>query len=232
MASAPGEGTRPTGGQFSRGCRPGALTRRLSVWRLLRVPVMKEKSISWSKAASTLAVLVFLTACSDNSNQGASAPQPGEPSLIEPNVRVGKVVAGMTVKQLVTQLGEPQRRTAKALEYTQLGFAVVPDSNGVLSIVMCGDVTGIHGPFVKAFTGRTKEGIGMFSTRDELLKAYGEPTESEKFPGGLESMKYQPLGMTFTLERGKVHHIIVRLGAASETNRSVTLEPAPAPDQK
>jgi len=183
------------------------------------------------KIACTLGVLVFLTACSDKSNQVVSA-QPGEPSLIEPNVRVGKVVAGMTVKQLVTQLGEPQRRTAKALEYTQLGFAVVPDSNGVVSIVMCGDVTGIHGPFVKAFTGRTKEGIGMLSTRDELLKAYGEPTESEKFPGGLESMNYPPLGMTFTLERGKVHHIIVRLGASSETNRSVTLEPTPAPDQK
>jgi len=183
------------------------------------------------KIASALAVLVFLTACSDNSNQGASAPQSGEPSLIEPNVRVGKVVAGMTVKQLVTQLGEPQRRTAKALEYTQLGFAVLPDSNGMVSIVMCGDVTGIHGPFVKAFTGRTREGIGMLSTRDDLLKAYGEPTESEKFRGGLESMRYQGLGITYTLEHGKVHHIIVRLGATSETNRSVTLEPASGPEK-
>jgi hypothetical protein len=179
------------------------------------------------KIPCALAVLVFLTACSDNTNQTASAPQPGEPSLIEPNVRVGKVTAGMTMKQLVAQLGEPQRRTANALEYTRLGFAVVPDSTGVVSIIMCGDVTGIHGPFVKAFTGRTKEGIGMLSTRDELLKAYGEPTESERFRGGLESMKYQPLGMTFTLEGGKVHHIIVRLGPASETNRSVTLEPRP-----
>ena len=179
------------------------------------------------KIASALGVLVFLTSCSDNSNQGASTRQTGELSLIEPNVRVGKVAAGMSVKQLVTQLREPQRRTANALEYTRLGFAVLPDSNGVVSIVMCGDVTGIQGPFVKAFTGRTKEGIGMLSTRADLLKAYGEPTESEKFRGGLESIKYQPLGITFTLEGGKVHHMIVRLGAPSETNRSVTLEPAP-----
>jgi len=193
---------------------------------------MNATSIPFSKAASTLAALVFLTACSDNSNHGALTPQAGEPSVIEPNVRVGKVAAGMTVKQLVTQLGEPQRRTANALEYTQFGFAVLPDSNGVVNIVMCGDVTGIHGPFVKAFTARTKEGIGMLSTRADLLKAYGEPTVSETFRGGLESMKYQPLGITFTLEGGKVHHLIVRLGAPSETNRSVTLEPAQAPDQK
>src|SRR5207245_10373257 len=105
-------------------------------------------------------------------------------------------------------------------------FAVLPDSNGVVSIVMCGDVTGIHGPFVKAFSGRTKEGIGMLSTRADLLKAYGEPTESEKFRGGLASIKYQPLGITFTLEGGKIDHMIVRLGAPSETNRSVTMEPA------
>ena len=72
----------------------------------------------------------------------------------------------------------------------------------------------------------------MLSTRAELLKAYGEPSEGESFRGGLESMKYQPLGITFTLEGGKVHHMIVRLGAQSETNRTVTLEPAPAPGQK
>ena len=91
---------------------------------------------------------------------------------------------------------------------------------------MCGDVTGINGPFVKAFKGRTKEGIGMRSTREDVLRAYGEPTESEKFRGGLESMKYQPLGITFTLEGGKVHHMIVRLDGEAETNRTVTLEPA------
>ena len=200
--------------------------------RWLSAVVMKAKSIEWSKAAWVLAVLILLTSCSDNSNQAASAPQAGEPSVVDPNVRVGKVAAGMTVKQLVAQLGEPQRRTANALEYTRLGLAVLPDSNGVVSIVMCGDVTGIHGPFVRAFTGRTKDGIGMLSTRAELLKAYGEPSESERFRGGLESMKYQPLGITFTLEGGKVHHMIVRLGAPSETNRTVTLEPASTPSQK
>ena len=44
----------------------------------------------------------------------------------------------------------------------------------------------------------------MRSTRDDLVKAYGEPAESEIFRGGLESMKYPNLGMTFTLEAGKV----------------------------
>jgi len=129
-------------------------------------------------------------------------------------------------------LGAPQRKTGHALEYTQLGLALLPNSNGVVKVVMCGDVTGINGPFVKAFTGRTKEGIGMRSTRDDLLKTYGEPTEREAFRGGLESMKYQPLGITFTLEGGKVHHMIVRLDGEPEINRTVTLEPLPPPEPK
>ena len=98
----------------------------------------------------------------------------------------------------------------------------------IVAAVLCGDVTGINGPFVKAFTGRTKEGIGMRSTRQEVVKVYGDPTVSEKFSRGLESLQYPMLGLTFTLEGGKVHHMIVRIGGALETNRTVTLEP-PSP---
>jgi len=97
----------------------------------------------------------------------------------------------------------------------------------VVQVVMCGDVTGINGPLVKAFTGRTKEGIGMNSSREEVIKAYGEPTSSEKFIGGIESLQYAPLGITFTLERGRVHHMIVRL-RSQESDRTVNLAPAPA----
>lgn len=147
--------------------------------------------------------------------------------LIEPNLDVGPVRAGMTVQQAVTALGEPERRTSNALEYPRLGLALMPGPDQKVQVVMCGDVTGINGPFVKRFTGRTKEGIGMYSTREEVIRAYGEPTVSEKMRGGLESLQYAALGLTFTLETGKVHHIIVRLRGRQEPDRTVTLEPAP-----
>jgi hypothetical protein len=147
--------------------------------------------------------------------------------LIEPNIAVGPVRAGMTAPQVVAQLGEPERRPSNSLEYTRLGLAVMPGPDGVVQVVMCGDVTGINGPFAKAFKGRTKEGIGMYSTREEVIRAYGNPSASEKMRGGLESLQYEPLGMTYTLESGKVHHIIVRLRGPQEPDRTVTLEPAP-----
>ena len=179
-----------------------------------------------SSAATFLAAFLALGGCSD---QREPAARPGGEStmLIEPNLNVGKIRAGMTIDQVIAELGQPGRQTANALEYPQLGLAVMPGPDGVVQVVMCGDVTGINGPFVKAFTGRTKQGIGMTSTRDEVLKAFGEPAGDEKMRFGLESMNYPSLGLRFTLEGGKVHHIIVRF-AASEPDRTITIEPAPA----
>jgi hypothetical protein len=144
---------------------------------------------------------------------------------IQPGVSVGKLHAGMTLSQVRAALGEPQRTTPSALEYTRFGLAVVHDPDGIVQAVMCGDVVGNNGPLVARFTGRTKEGIGLGSTREELVKAYGEPSKEEKFVGARESMRYETLGMTFSLEAGKVHHMIVRLGQSHPAERTIEVSP-------
>src|SRR5262245_45386498 len=179
-------------------------------------------------AGVALAALLAAAGCSQSPEQTVSASADTKPTmLIEPNLAVGKVRAGMTAQQVVGSLGEPARRTANALEYPRLGMADEPGQDGLVKVVMCGDVTGLNGPFVAAFPGRTKEGIGMKSTRADVVKAYGEPEKSEKFRLGLESLTYPALGVTFTLENDKVHHMIVRLGGAQEPDRSIAIEPAP-----
>jgi hypothetical protein len=177
-------------------------------------------------AGVALAALLAAAGCSQSPEQTVSASaDTNSTMLIEPNVGVGKVHAGMTAQQVALALGEPARRTANALEYPALGLAVMPGPDGLVKVVMCGDVTGLNGPFVATFTGRTREGIGMKSTRADVVKAYGEPEKSEKFRLGLESLTYPALGMTFTLENDKVHHMIVRLGGAQETEKTIAIEP-------
>ena len=189
---------------------------------------MKGRRQLASAAGFTVAVLLLTSGCSEKSEQSpANTASSNTPLLIVPHVSVGEIRSGMSTTQIVAILGEPQRRTANALEYTRFGFAALPGKDGRVQFVMCGDVTGINGPLVKVFTGRTKEGIGMNSSREEVLKAYGEPSEARKLPEGLESLRYDPLGMTFTLQAGKVHHIIVALPPSSEPDRTVNLEPAP-----
>ena len=192
---------------------------------------MKLVHLARGLTAVTLAGLVMSWAgCSDGNEHAGAGTNP--PLQIEPNVAVGPIRAGMRLQDVIARLGQPERRTANALEYTHLGFAVMPNADGVVQVVMCGDVTGINGPLVKAFTGRTKEGIGLGSTREDLLRAYGPPSSSEKLRGGTESVRYDSLGITFTLEGDKVYHMIVRLSGPPEPDRSITLDLAPATNQK
>lgn len=174
--------------------------------------------------ASTLAVACFCANCSRTSESAPSENRQG--MLIEPNASVGQIRAGMRTNDVIKLLGEPQRLTANAIEYTSLGFAVMPNSDGIVQVVMCGDVTGINGPLVKAFTGKTKEGIGLGSSREDVIKVYGEPTAAEKLRGNTESLRYDPLGITFTLEGGKVYHMIVRFRGQQQPQQqpSVTVD--------
>ena len=178
------------------------------------------------KPAIIALALVIWSGCSEkpSANSPASAT-----IVITPNLSVGNVRAGMSTNQVIAELGEPNRRTANALEYTGLGFAVLPNREGMVSMVMCGDVTGVDGPLAKAFKGRTTEGIGIKSTREEVIQAYGQPTETKRVGPGLESLMYEEPGLTFTLEAGKVHHIIAVLRGSTEPDRTVNLEPVPAP---
>lgn len=177
--------------------------------------------------AAALVFVLSVTSCSENAGTNSTAEAGTNAAmLIEPGVAVGKIHLGMSKAQVVAEIGPPGRQTANSLEYPRLGLAVMPNADGMVQVVMCGDVMGINGPFAKAFKGRTKEGIGMKSTREEVLKAFGEPAAHEKMPLGIESMTYASLGLTFTLEDGKVYHIIVRL-KAREPDRTISIEPAP-----
>lgn len=191
---------------------------------------MKRKGAACAGAALACVASLFIAGCSENSASKAAASS--EQIVIEPHVAVGKVHAGMTIPQVIAQLGEPERKTSSAVEYTSLGFAVMPNSNGTVATVLCGDVTGVNGPLVRVFKGRTKEGVGMLSTRAEVVQAYGEPTADQKFRGNLESMQYPAQGLTFTLEGGKVHHMIVRLGQTADQPRTINIETTPASEQK
>jgi hypothetical protein len=195
---------------------------------------MNTRSWLWLVFSAAVAALSFLTACSEQPASDKEVASSAEPLLIEPNAAVGPIRAGMTTQQVVAAIGEPARRTANALVYPKLGLAVMPGPDGKAQVVMCGDVTGLQGPFVKTFRGKTATGLGMESSRQDIITAFGEPTEAETFRGGQEALRYADQGITFTLQRGKVHHMIVRLratltpsaGPGPETN-AVAVDLAP-----
>jgi hypothetical protein len=170
------------------------------------------KSRTTLEVVAIVATIVILTtSCSDRAKPGSSDQvNSSTPILIEPGVGVGKVRAGMSMDEVIAQLGKPDGKPGdRHLEYRRLGFAVGFGRDGGVNFVMCGTSSGVNDSLAKAFTGRTKEGLGMGSSRADVVQAYGEPSEVEKGPAGWESLKYRPLGLTFSLLEGKMYHMIV-----------------------
>jgi RNA polymerase sigma factor (sigma-70 family) len=185
-------------------------TMKIMTWMKIKFAVGITAAILITGGVATVA----LSGSTNNSNTNNSALQSSE--LIVPGQSVGKVHDGMTLDQVIEKLGEPDKRSAFILEYTRFGFAVVANRKGMVRSVFCGGASGLPGSaLVKAFTAHTKEGIGMESSRADIVKAYGETTESMPLPPGeqnlpgTESLVYSKLGLTFSLADDKVHHIIV-----------------------
>src|SRR5690349_6535015 len=77
--------------------------------------------------------------------------------------------------------------------------------------VWAGNSAGYFGPLVEAFKPRTKEGIGMGSTLEDVVRVFGKPRNSHEVPQlEMLSMSYDAFGLDFHLRSNRAHHIIVR----------------------
>jgi len=123
---------------------------------------------------------------------------------IEPGVAIGSVHSGMTIPQVIEQLGQPDQTNDSELIYSQLGLQVAPGSGGQVY-----RVTIAH-----PFAGHSKEGIGIGSTRADVIRAYGEPTVAKPGTSGYESLRYSKFGLVFQLHDGKADMMSVFFQAA------------------
>jgi RNA polymerase sigma factor (sigma-70 family) len=130
------------------------------------------------------------------------------PFLIVPGESVGTVKKGMSATEVESILGKPEKRQGRMMVYDRkLGMSIGQSDFGV-AVVFCGDSM-LRYPGVKAFKGRTKEGIGMGSSREEIIKAFGPPTIATPWNVGQEQLEYKAVGLKFVLESQKVINITV-----------------------
>lgn len=141
----------------------------------------------------------------------AEQRKPHEPLLIVPFVRVERITPDMTVDDVIAVVGKPDRRNAPSnLEYLRYGYSVTAHrKNGQVFLIQCGDPCVKDSPLIKMFAGRTKEGIGMESTRSEIIAAFGQPTVAEPWGDDEERLDYKDKGLDFVLADGKVHFMAV-----------------------
>ena len=128
---------------------------------------------------------------------------------IEPGVSVGPVHSGMKQQDVVAVLGEPNSKKDGVLVYHDLGIALLPERSGFLETVIF--FRGSES--IMPFEGHTKEGIGIGSSRAEVIKAYGEPARIEPGHGLPErpTLFYKTPSMTFHIQDNKVYQMEVFL---------------------
>ena len=167
-----------------------------------------------STIAVRLAILVVLIAaagCSVDSKKDVTTSSTNAPISIEPGVSVGKVRAGMTTQQVVGELGMPEFANEYYLLYRRYGFTVTL-KDGVVYGVICGNHNDPQKRMPMAFAGRTREGIGMGSSRTDVIKVYGEAEVISTNPAlKREELYYPRLRLLFYFQDGRVECIDVSL---------------------
>jgi len=175
-------------------------TMKIMTWMKIKLAVTVGTGVMIVVVASTA---IFAQTENEKTNAIANVKN-GEAILITPGVGVGKVKAGMNEDEVVAALGQPEMMQGSSMIYDKrFGFSVVCNRQKIVGAVFCGG--GVD------FKGHTKEGIGIDSSRDDLIKAFGQPTSAQPLAADQEQLEYKPLGLTFTLQKGKVFHIIVNL---------------------
>ena len=137
-------------------------------------------------------LVLILAGCSKKKN---------EPLVIEPGVGIGKVTFGMPSKDVRSVLGKPDfemrdAQMTESLVYNELGLSIYI-FKGFVKGITCRGVSG--DPEVKPCTARTSKGIGIGSTRKQIIEAYGEPTSDER-----NVLKYESIGATFMVSEDGV----------------------------
>jgi hypothetical protein len=148
------------------------------------------KTRGWKRLTmlALLAINLFgmLTSCSKKSE---------EPMVIEPGVGIGKVTFGISGDDVRRLLGKSDfemrgaHQITETLAYNKLGLNIYIFKGGVDAITCIG-VSGMPG--FKPCKAKTSKGIGIGSTRELIIEAYGKPTSDDR-----NVIKYEAIGATF-----------------------------------
>lgn len=128
--------------------------------------------------------------------------------LIRPRIGAGDIRLEMTVDEVINMLGEPDDAYGNTFEYSMLGISVHSKDEKNIDAIICGGIVREKDYLARKCKCYMKEGIKIGSSEQDIIRAYGEPSEVNE-----GRHLYKKLGIIFFLYEDKVTCIWV-------TNRS------------
>lgn len=148
--------------------------------------------------------------------------------LVTPLVGIGDVRFGMSKDEVIKHLGQPNKvypgaETTKLDYVASKGLGLTIHAERGLQMIQCWSDSGPQKlPFpVTTFAGRTKEGIGMGATREQIIDAYGQPdriTRSSDPQKMFENLYYDKLRIKLTLWQDKLTSMTLEAPEPKETD--------------
>ena len=132
--------------------------------------------------------------------------------IIEPTVDIGGVRFGMTADRMKEILGPPDNKTGCAYQYFNCGFVIITAADDTVDTVICGTLYAPDSPLIKNCKYRTSRNIGMGSSKQDIISAYGQPSSTRQHLDGSNSvtLEYEHISAKFTLTDDKVVHMVFR----------------------
>jgi hypothetical protein len=133
----------------------------------------------------------------------AGCSKHGEPRADVRGLAIGSLHSGTTMRQVVAEFGQPELDMTNSgvismARYQKLGLGFLAPYGVVRSVSV-----------LAPCTQRTREGIGIGSSRAAVIKAYGEPTSAKATATNCEVLAYQRLGFVCELQDGKVDSMTI-----------------------
>ena len=153
--------------------------------------------------------LVVLTGCGKKTTEDELPDK----LTIEPLVGIGPVRFGMSKYEVMEHFGQPDRifqgEVTKLNYVPSRGLVFVVDAELGMNEIGCWS-EGMLPSRITTFAGKTKEGIGIGATQEEIVAAYGEPDRTSTGSKALvESLHYDKLQAKFTLMEGRLMSMIL-----------------------
>jgi len=173
----------------------------------------KGKEMSTRRKTLLLSLLTLCLAALVGCGKKAGEDELHDEFVIEPLVGVGPIRFGMSRDQIMEHFGPPDRifegEVTKLNYVPSRGLSFALDADSGMNEIGCWS-EGMLPSRITTFAGRTKEGIGIEATQEEIVAAYGQPDSTSSGSRALvENLHYDKRQAKFTLREGRLISMIL-----------------------
>ncbi len=161
----------------------------------------------------SLGLLTLCLAAVAGCGKKAAEDEPTEEIMIEALVGIGPVQFGASQAQVIEHFGQPDRifegQVTKLNYVPSKGLSFAFDADLGLQEISCWS-EGMLPSRVTTFAGKTKKGIGIGATQEEIVSAYGQPDRTSTDSRGIiENLHYDKLGAKFSIKEGRLMSMVL-----------------------